>query len=301
MLWVLLFTGLLAASELSGSPEAAADQMQAAIQAQKSGDFPTAISRYRSLLAIHPQLTTAHHLLGICELQLGHLREGIQELEIVRKQDPANHAASYTLVSTYITAGMPEAAKVVLDTSLRSDTSPAAKFMRGSYRMAVGEHADAIQELQKARALDPKLPGLLSQLGVAYCFANQLDKAIPALEGALRENPGDTNAAAFLGWLYKDQDRDSEATALLEKTIVARPTDKGAYFLLAQLAQSRGEQKRALELLEKVVAMDPGFRPAHVLLARIYLQAGRASEAAREREIVTKLTDELQAAQPKPR
>ena len=121
---------------------------------------------------------------------------------------------------------------------------------------------------------------------------------VPILEAALTEDPNDANAAAFLGWLYKDRDRNAEAEALLNRTIRARPDDKGALFLLAQL---RGENQPAIGMLERVVALDPAHRPAHVLLARLYRQTKRLDDAARQAGIVELLNTELQASQPKAR
>ncbi|MDZ4797386.1 MAG: tetratricopeptide repeat protein [Bryobacteraceae bacterium] len=288
----------LAASAALAAADAAQEQMEKAVRAQKAGDLSAAAAAYRLALQSNPRLTLAHHLLGVCELQLGNLNKGMEHLEIVLRQDPANRQAAYTLVSTYIATGMLAEAGKVIDTALRADSSAAGHLMRGSLQMALGEYEVATHELEQARKLDGRLPGVVSQLGVAYCFANRLDDAIPVLEAALRENPEDANAAAFLGWLYKDRDRDKEAATLLESAVRARPSDKGAWFLLAQLAQNRGEPAHAAELLQKVVEMDPGFRPAHVLLARVYQQLRRPEDAARERAIVDRLNAEQQASQP---
>ncbi len=291
LLWAMLAV-LMAADETR-------ERFEHAVKAQKAGDLKSAAAGYRGVLEKNPRLTVARHLLGVCELQSGNLGEGIRQLEIVRKEDPSNRQAAYTLLSTYIAAGMLYEAQKIVDSTLRADTSAAGHFMRGSYVMARGEYEASIQELLQARKLDSRLPGLTSQLGVAYCFANRLDDAIPVLEAALRENPSDANAAAFLGWLYKDRDRSSEAAALLERTVRDRPEDQGALFLLAQLTQSRGDVVQAASMLEKVVAKDPSHRAAHVLLARLYQKLNRRDDAARERATVERLNAELQASQPK--
>ncbi|MFN0101419.1 MAG: tetratricopeptide repeat protein [Bryobacteraceae bacterium] len=274
------------------------ERLEAGLRAQQAGDLPAAITIYREVLARSPRTTAARHLLGVCELQSGNLAEGLRQLETVRREDPANRQAVYTLVSTYVATGALDEAQRVLGSTLRGDRSAEAHFMRGSYAMARADYAAAIGELQAARRLGPQLPGVRSMLGVTYCFANRLDEAIPMLESALKENPRDGNAAAFLGWLYKERDRSAEATALLKQTVQARPEDKGALFLLAQLTQARGGAAEAVEMLERVVAMDEGHRGAHVLLARLYRQLGRLEDAERERAIVARLQAELQAAQP---
>lgn len=284
-------------STVSLAADITKQRFEAGVHAQKSGDLKGAIAAYRDVLDKSPHLTLARHLLGVCELQSGNLTEGIRQLEIVRRQDPSNRQAAYTLVSTYIaTGGLAQAGTIVA--SLKNDRSAPGHFMRGSYAMAQGEYELSIRELLEARRLDPGLRGVSSQLGVAYCFANRLEEALPALEAALRENPADANAAAFLGWLYKDRDRPAEAAALLERTVRDRPEDQGALFLLAQLRQSRGDAVQAVQMLEKVVARDPSHRAAHVLLARLYQKLRRPADAARERAIVERLNAEQQASQP---
>ena len=294
MIFVAPSAALVAADSLQ-------DRLAGALRAQKAGDVVGAAATYRALLLANPHLTAARHLLGVCELQSGNMAEGIRQLEMVRREDPADRQAAYTLVSTYVAIGLLDDARKIVESTLRTDASPPSRFMRGSYAMAKGDYALAISELQQARRLDPRLPGVTSQLGIALCFANSLDRAIPILEAALVENPNDANAAAFLGWLYKDRDRNAEAEALLNRTVRARPDDKGALFLLAQLAQLRGDNQPAIGMLERVVALDPSHRPAHVLLARLYRQTKRLDDAARVAGIVERLNAELQALQPKAR
>ncbi len=294
---VILVVSLTAVAFAAADP--LRERLDAGIRAQKAGNFKEAVAAYREVLAKSPRLTLARHLLGVCELLSGNMTEGIRQLEMVRREDPANRQAVYTLVSTHIAIGDLDAAGKILASTLQRDNTASGYFIRGSYAMARADYKKAITELHLASKLGPSLPGVRSMLGVTYCFANQLDEAIPVLEAALRENPQDGNAAAFLGWLYKDRDRGAEASALLERTVRTRPEDKGALFLLAQLTQSRGQVAEATKMLERVVELDAGHRGAHVLLARLYQQLHRPDEASRERGIVERLNSELQAAQPK--
>jgi len=275
-----------------------AAQVDLGLRAQKAGELEKAAAVYREILDKNPRYTAARHLLGICQLQMGLMAEGIASLETVRRENPQNRQAVYTLISTYVATSMLDEAQKILETDLRLDRSAEASFMRGSYLMARADYGGAIRELEASRKLKPGLAGLNSMLGVTYGFANRSDQAIKTLEAALKENPRDGNAAAFLGWLYKERDRSSEATTLLEQTVKDRPGDFGALFLLAQLTQARGNSGEAVAMLEKVVEAQPDHRGAHVLLARLYQQLKRPEDAARERAIVTKLNAAQQAAQP---
>ena len=242
---ILLFvsTALSAADPL-------AERMESGLRALQSGELEKAAAVYLEILTSNPRYTAARHLLGVCQLQMGRMADGIRSLEVVRKENPQNRQAEYTLVSTYVALSMFDEAQKIVDTTLRTDRTAEACFMRGSYRMARADYEGAIRELETARKMNPKLPGVRSMLGVTYGFANRSDQAIPMLEAALKENARDGNAAAFLGWLYKERDRGSEATTLLEQTVRERPGDFGALFgpplpaATAPRRRSQGPQRR---------------------------------------------------------
>lgn len=274
------------------------DSVRAGVERQQRGDLHGAAAVYQEVLGRNPQFVKARHLLAICRLQLGQTEEGVRELEIVRKQDPGNRDALYTLLSTYVAISRLDDAQKLVESDLRADRSAESHFMRGSYFMARAQYKEALTHLETALRLKPRLPGLRSMLGVTLCFANRLDEAIPHLQAALKENAADGNAAAFLGWVFKERDRGAEAGPLLERTVQTRPDDVGALFLLAQLRMARGNQQEAVVMLERVVTAQPEHRGAHVLLARLYDQLKRPEAAAREREIVARLNAALQAKEP---
>jgi len=292
LLWAS-FVPILALASQTGE-----DSVRAGIERQQQGDLQGAAAIYQEVLGRNSQFVKARHLLAICKLQLGQTEDPIRELEIVRKQDPANRDALYTLLSTYVAVSRLDEAQRLVERDLRADRSAEAYFMRGSYFMARAQYKEAVTQLETALRLKPRLPGLRSTLGVTLCFANRLDDAIPQLEAALRENAMDGNAAAFLGWVYKERDRGVEAAPLLERTVQTRPDDVGALFLLAQLRMARGNAQEAVEMLERVVGAQPEHRGAHVLLARLYDQLKWPEKAAREREIVARLNAALQAREP---
>ena len=295
---ILTLVVLLAVSTVLRAADPLAERMGAGLRALESGELAKAAAVYGEILAQNPRYGSARHLLGICQLRMGRMADGIRNLETVRKENLLNRQAEYTLVSTYVAMSMLDEAQKIVETTLRADRTAEAAFMRGSYRMARADYEGAMRELETARKLDPKLRGVRSMLGVTYGMANRSDRAIPLLEAALKENPRDGNAAAFLGWLYKERDRSGEATTLLEQTVKERPGDIGALFLLAQLTQARGNATEAVGMLERVVEAQPEHRGAYVLLARLYQKLQRAADAARAREAVIRLNAAQQAAQP---
>jgi Tfp pilus assembly protein PilF len=59
-----------------------------------------------------------------------------------------------------------------------------------------------------------------------------------------------------------------------------------------------GALEKARDILEGLVKESPQFIEAHVTLALVYYRLKRPEDSKREREIVQKLTAEIQAKQP---
>jgi tetratricopeptide (TPR) repeat protein len=83
-------TMLAVSATLLLGADAARDRFDAGVRAQKAGNLQSAAIAYREALAENPQLIVARHLLGVCELQLGNLAEGMRQLELVLRANPSN-------------------------------------------------------------------------------------------------------------------------------------------------------------------------------------------------------------------
>ena len=85
----------------------------------------------------------------------------------------------------------------------------------------------------------------------------------------------------------------------LEKALFVRPADVRVLYQLATIALAEGEPEKARPALEAVVKEAPQFVEAHVTLATVYYRLKRKADGDRERAIVEKLNQEIQARQPK--
>ncbi|HVF87706.1 MAG TPA: tetratricopeptide repeat protein, partial [Pyrinomonadaceae bacterium] len=173
-----------------------------------------------------------------------------------------------------------------------------SRLIIGSFNLAAKDFTGAINELNEATKLNPRLLTVHSQLGNAYLSTGHREQAIKEYKAELALNPLDFNANMRLGWLYRDDGNLDEAAALLKKALELRPDDVGALFQLAQLAQARGTIDESVSLLERVVALAPDFTAAHVLLARQYYKLKRPQDAERTRAIIERLNAEQQKKQP---
>jgi Flp pilus assembly protein TadD len=62
--------------------------------------------------------------------------------------------------------------------------------------------------------------------------------------------------------------------------------------LLAKISYRNGDTSKALRLLEDAVSKRPDYAPAHVELAILYRRLGRKDDAARESQLLQRLSDQ---------
>jgi tetratricopeptide (TPR) repeat protein len=260
--------------------------------------FELAQGEFRRVVAAQPTDLQARQLLGLSFLKQGKLPQGIAELENVCSAQPQNLDAAYTLASAYITNQQLDKAERLIGKAFAHQSSAEASLIRGSYQIAVRNYPKAVEELTRAKELNPRLPSVRSQLGYALLCTGNTRLAIPELQAELADNPQDFNANACLGWLYQEENRTEEAAVLLKRALELKPNDTGTLFQLASQTLALGQKEEALRLLERVVKQRPDYTPAHVLLARLYFLLKRTADAKKERGIIERLNLEEQNRQP---
>lgn len=260
-------------------------------QAERFGE---ARDELATLLSLQPTNQQAAHLYGLCLLKLHDLDQGIGILERVLQAEPGNRQAAYTLGSAYIKSGQIERAERLANELLGSDASPEALLVKGSVRIAQGNHQAGLRTLERAVAQDPKLPALRSQLGVALLHLGHTDRAAREFEAELAANPGDYNANAFLGWLAQQNGQPRRALELLQAAYALDESDPGVPYLLAQAHFAQRDWERAEAMLAEVVERQPGFIPARVMRARVYAKLKRIERFREEQRIIQQLNAEQQ-------
>lgn len=239
----------------------------------------------------HPQ---ALHLLGLCRLKLDLIEEGILALEAALQVNANNMEAAYTLATAYVGFGEIDKAESLLEGPLRGRTGAEVHLVRGSILNARKKAQAALDELTRARRLNEKLPTLQTQIGYAYLLLVEYEKAAGEFQAALRQNPNDYHANAYLGWLRIQEKRYTEAADCLLNALRLKPDNATILYQLGQIQQINGQVEKALSTLERAVELRPEFIPAHVLLARVYSKLKRTGDFARQQTIIRQLTEKEQ-------
>ena len=109
-----------------------------------------------------------------------------------------------------------------------------AEAAHGTALAREGKYDLAIEHYRSALRLNPHLPGLQLNLGLAYFKSNHLREAAAALEAAVRADSGSFQARALLGMSYYGSGRYRDAAPQLKLASDAQPDNQELRYTLAQ-------------------------------------------------------------------
>jgi tetratricopeptide (TPR) repeat protein len=283
---------------LAVDPAKVAVRLNLAIALYKAARFPDAIVELAAVRAAQPDNLQARYLEADAHLRMGAPQAVIALLAPIEPTRPDDLALAYMLGLAYLQDKQVEKGGVLIDRILRNGESAEARLMMGMAKRAIQDLAGGLEDLGKAVALNPDLPGVHSLYGQALLETGNRDKARAELLEGVRRDPLDFAANLYLGGMLKDEAEYDRALAHFERALGVRPGDPAVRYQIATVHVASGETERALPLLEAIVADAPKFLEAHVTLATVYYRLKRREDGDRERAIIDALNKEVQANQP---
>ncbi|HVU31937.1 MAG TPA: tetratricopeptide repeat protein [Opitutaceae bacterium] len=215
---------------------------------QQPGRAAEAIAQYEAAIRIAPRYAQAHNNLAVILDRRGEFERARRHFQLAVQYDPSNEVAWLNLVR-------------VLEELHRADDALAA------CRALVQAH--------------PNSATGQARLGIMLATRQALAESIPHLEAAVRLDPGQLEAAYYLGTvLVQRHERMSEAVALLEKVVKARPDSAYGHFNLGIAYLASGNRLRdAIAQFEATVRLDPRNANAQFNLAGALEAAGNPTGA----------------------
>lgn len=284
------------------------------------GNYAEAIPHMRAAVQVQPDLWRIEALLGIAEKRTGNPREAQNHLErafanLVDRNIQIQvglelielHAASGQLagalsVATKLEELAPENPQILFAThhlsrqlmyqSLLSmmvaapDSAEMHMIMAGELGRQ-GDHANAIAQYREAIRLNPRLPGVHSELGEMLRTSPNPELSAQAedeFRTAVKMNPYDAMSWRQLGSIAAGRSDFETAEEHYRKALALQPQDADAKTGLAIVLISLSRTDEALSLLESAVKDDPTNIVAHFRLSGLYRRAGRTEDAQREME-----------------
>jgi tetratricopeptide (TPR) repeat protein len=282
---------------------------------QLAGRLAEAVSAYRKVLAVRPDLAEAHNNLANVLEQQGEFDAAVTHYKhaldlkpslfrahnnlarVFRRQGQLDQAATHFKRSLALSPDFAEVHKDlgnVLRTQGKLDEA-VASFERalvinpkysdayndlGNVLVDQGKLNEAGARFERAATLKPDFFQAHNNLGNILRTQGKLDQALSRFERAIALRPGYADAYNNLGNVLKDQGKLDEAVAQYERAAALKPEFFQALNNLANLLRSQGKLDQALERFEQVVAFRPDFVDAHCKLGDILKDQGKLDQAA---------------------
>lgn len=283
---------------LAAEPDNATFQLNLGLAYYKSAQVPDAAASFSQVIVADREQLNARLLLGDCYLQMGRFQDAVDLLAPWEQRYGDSPAFAYILGSALLEIDRGEDGQRLIDKILSKGESAEGHLLMATAHLRAGDNPAALSELQKAAALNPRLPLVHSLMGRALLRTGDQTAAAKAFAAELANNPNDFQANLELGDLKKREQRFDEAEPYIRRALRMRPSDPTARFSLAGLHVSRGDADEARKVLEGVVADAPQFTEAYVLLATVYYRLQRREDGDRVRTLIEQLNAEAQARQP---
>ncbi len=303
---------LLAAAPLFG--QSSAD----GIDAFNKGDYAKAAK-----LLAQSQDPAGKAFYAMTQAATGHCAEAIPELNRALSEKDTRRLAGIALAQCRVSAGdFTSAAPIVAELEKEFPADPDVLYVAADYHMKAwndaiyrmyqkapgswrvdelsaavfesqGKLPEAIEEYRKAIAKNPKAIDLHYRLGRALLRQSHdpavLDQARTEFEAELALNPSDAVAEYQIAEIYATQQKKPEAATHFERAAELRADFPEALIAVAKLRSEAHRYPEAVDLLERAIKLQPRNETAHYNLMMAYRNAGRASDAQREKDALDKL------------
>jgi tetratricopeptide (TPR) repeat protein len=151
------------------------------------------------------------------------------------------------------------------------------------------KYQEAISAYKKAVALNPRLPGVHLNWGLAEFKLGRFAAAVGPLSAALAADPNNLQARTLLGLSYYGAKRFDQAVKQLAVAAKSDAANTQLHQVLAQSCLWAKEYSCALDEFRKIQEQDPDSVASHVLTAEALDGLGRTADAIAEFQAAAKV------------
>ena len=275
-------------------PNNAQVRMNLALAYYKLGRLPEAVPHLEALHKAQPLELKPALLLADCLLETNQPHRAVEVLAPLQEEYPDDHAVIYTLSMALLKDGRTRDAQVLLDRILRDGESAESEFLLGQTELLRNDLVAAVEHLQRAVKLNPKMPWAHSLCGQALKSAGKPELATGQFRAELQINPYDFTANTEIAMVVRQDGKLDDALAHVARALEVRPNDPGALFLRASIHLSQGLHDQARQELEQLLRAYPDFSEAHAALATAYYRLKRTADGDRETAEARRVREEAQ-------
>jgi protein O-GlcNAc transferase len=241
-------------------------------------EFKPAIFQLRQAIALQPEFSAAHALLGGLLKLHGQLDAAIASLQRALELDPNSAETHYNLGISEQARGRVDAAVACFRRAVQlSPGFAAAHNNLGAILEARGQLDAALTCFQTALDRDPQFAEAHYNLANLARRRGQIEDAIAAYRRATALNPTLADAHNNLGVLYKERSRFDDALAAYRRALEVRPDFVDAHNNLGNLLKEQGNVEEAIGHYRRALALQPDRPDIHsnLIFALHYHPGGR--------------------------
>jgi tetratricopeptide (TPR) repeat protein len=276
------------------NPAGARAHLEAALSAQKQGQFAKAAEQYEAALKTIPASAEIRQNLGLVYHLQNRFGDAIQNFEKALALEPGLWASNLFLgIACYKTNQFERAARA-LSRALELNPEGAAlegRFWLGVTYKALRRPEDAARELEKRLAHSPRDIEVLYNLSDAYrSFAPQ--KSVEILNQMLAIDPLSYRVKQMEGEVFEHQEKYPQALEAYQAAYQRKPDLPGIRFALGSVYWKMRQFDEAEKWLREELALNPHHAIAHYELGNIYVYRNQPEQA------ITHLQKSLEAKAP---
>lgn len=262
------------------SPEAL-KHVQAAAEAEKSGQYDAAIAEYRKVTDLQPALASGYVHLGQVYLEKRDFSGAIPPLQKALQLDPDLGAAHQLLGYALLAQGYADQAVPHLAKS--EDTAAL-----GIAQLEAGQLTKAVVQLQKALAERPNDPDLLYYFGRASGLLSK-----QSIDTLMAKYPDAARSHQAMAENYYVLRQMPQAEKEFQEAIRLRPDIPKLHLELGLVYTTASQWDKAEEAFRAETKLQPGNAEAAYRLGNALLQQGKVQEARTELTESDKLQPEM--------
>jgi protein O-GlcNAc transferase len=143
-----------------------------------------------------------------------------------------------------------------------------------------GDHARALELIQRSLALAPLNAGFQMNYGAVLVFLGRCDEALACYREAVQLQPQSAHIHCRLGRMLEMRGELSLAIASYRDAVRVQPDSAEAHFSLGNALLVRGDPAEAVECYQDTLQLQPKHAEAHSNLGVALFDLGRIAEAA---------------------
>jgi tetratricopeptide (TPR) repeat protein len=155
-------------------------------------------------------------------------------------------------------------------------------YWRGHFFTFFKRHRRAIQEFERALALDPGMLEAWRGAGFLYAQEKESGKAVAALQAAVKLAPDDADTRFNLGFLHHERGELDAAVTQFKEALRLKPLLDRAWYGLGLIYLDRRDLPAAIEHLQQAAKLQYFNPHAGHQLAIAYHRAGEHDKAVAE-------------------